>query len=83
MAHGLNASSAFGFVRSQQENRPFWQNQHWPQLISKGTTTRSSILRLVTSEELDHLAHIFITEDNLHFASLADTRRANEDRNRR
>ena len=29
---------------------PCWQNQHWPQLIVNGTTTRSPILRLVTSE---------------------------------
>ena len=46
----LAAISALGLVRSQQENRPFWQNQHWPQLIVNGTTTRSPILRFVTSE---------------------------------
>ena len=46
----LIAISALGLVRSQAENRPFRQNQHWPQLMVKGTTTRSPIFRLVTSE---------------------------------
>ena len=39
------------------------QNQHWPQLIVKGTTTRSPTLRLVTSRaQLDYLAHVFVAE---------------------
>ena len=46
----LIAISALGLVRSQAENMPRWQNQHCPQLIVKGTTTLSPILRLVTSE---------------------------------
>ncbi|PAV93655.1 hypothetical protein WR25_27236 [Diploscapter pachys] len=46
----LAAISAFGLVRSQAANRPFLQNQQSPQLIVNGTTTRSPILRLVTSD---------------------------------
>ena len=60
----LIASSALGLVRSQPEKRPRWQNQHWPQLIVNGTTTRSPILRLVTSEPSSiDLAHVLVAED--------------------
>ena len=60
------AISAFGLVRSQHENSPFWQNQHWPRPIAKGTTTSLILPTFRIGDlgaELDNLAHIFMAQN--------------------
>jgi hypothetical protein len=42
-------SSGFGCVLSQSEKSWFRQNQHWPQTMNEGTTTRSPTLTFLTS----------------------------------
>src|SRR4051794_35844182 len=44
------AVAAFGFELSQQENNPFLQKKHSPQLIVNGTTTLSPTFKLLTAE---------------------------------
>ena len=64
VTHRLDRHLGIGVGPVAAENMPRWQNQHWPQLIVKGTTTRSPILRLVTSgAKLDHLAHVLMAQD--------------------
>src|SRR3954465_2437436 len=46
----LAAIGAFGFEVSQGEKSPCWQNQHCPQEMVNGTTTRSPFLSLVTAD---------------------------------
>ena len=43
------AVAAFGFELSQQENSPFLQKKHSPQLIVKGTTTLSPTCKFLTA----------------------------------
>jgi hypothetical protein len=58
------AISAFGLVRSQHEKRPFWQNQHWPQLIVNGDNGAIADLEIShLGAELDHLTHILMAHD--------------------
>ena len=42
------AFSGFGFELSQSEYKVFSQNQQWPQLMVKETTTRSPFLMFLT-----------------------------------
>ena len=50
MPKGVSASSLLRLVRSQTEKLPRWHCSHSPQMMVKGTTTRSPDLQFLVAE---------------------------------
>ena len=53
-----------GLELSQAEWKSCSQKKHWPQAMTKGTTTRRRLSSFgVAGIDIDHLAHEFVAED--------------------